>query len=207
MSKPNVRRVDGKDLPGQKYLLLLEKQDEYKQLLTTDPIPGVLYHYCKGCDTVKPVTRFSKNSRMRLGLLNQCLPCSVLRRAVNTPCEYLETKICKSCKLDKICTEFYQSKSNSDGYTGDCIKCFRLKELQRRQKRSGTVTSEIREYRRRRSIDTAAEFNLTLEEGVDIKFCPNCLRVRPTSDFYSSSGSPDGLTGYCTDCHHSKYKM
>ncbi len=116
----------------------------------------------------------------------------------------METKRCTRCKVEKLRTEFYKSKSQSGGYRYECKKCSTIlkADYTRRNPKKNCEASKAWAKRNpdkiransfaqssKRSGITDKEHRARLakkkgERAQDIKQCTRCKTTKPTSEFY-----------------------
>lgn len=87
------------------------------------------------------------------------------------------TKICSKCRRAKPISVFNRDRKQKDGMYACCKACKRQVD-QRRAARHKQNPSEVPEE----------------------KLCPTCCKTKPSGDFGSAPGRPDGLKGVCTEC-------
>lgn len=58
----------------------------------------------------------------------------------------METKKCNTCKKDKLYTEFYKYKKNSDGHRHDCKFCFSQKNKAQYQENRDFIKNRVKVY-------------------------------------------------------------
>lgn len=86
----------------------------------------------------------------------------------------METKVCKSCSIEKPVSEFYGHRYTADRLRPKCKKCM-----------------SHRPY----GYDERTEMQL---QGM--KYCPKCKTWKGKTDFYKNKSQGDGLTGMCKIC-------
>jgi hypothetical protein len=99
----------------------------------------------------------------------------------------MDTKFCRDCGKDRPLTEFTRNRNSRDGYAFYCRAHARKRHEVSRDRRNGTPK---RRYPR----------GLDIPEGH--KWCPECGRVLPFSDFGRNAASKTGRTSYCKPCHN-----
>jgi hypothetical protein len=90
----------------------------------------------------------------------------------------MKTKICKSCKITKLVSEFYQ-QSDKRYYNPDCKECCRLKS-----KHPLTLYKE------------------SIPEG--FKLCSYCCQIKLLDEFHNDKKDKTGKSSYCKECMKQK---
>lgn len=92
----------------------------------------------------------------------------------------MTTKRCSRCKQEKPVTGFNKNRSMKDGLYPYCRECQR---------------AYAREYKKKTASRNPDEVVVPPE-----KRCPGCGVTRPSSEWYRSRTSRDGLVDYCKPC-------
>lgn len=87
---------------------------------------------CIGCNEVKPLIRFHRNSHNKHGREYRCAICinnaAALRRHIQQQQRLAATdptmKKCRNCATLKKLTDFYRNKANANGHSTQCKTCF-----------------------------------------------------------------------------------
>ena len=101
----------------------------------------------------------------------------------------IETKTCRTCKIDKSIGDFYLDKKNNYLFL-DCKPCHNDKVSMRTGKK----------YSKIKWMDST--FKKLTE-----KLCTCCNKVKHIEDWVKSSGTIDGLNNRCKKCHAEKAKF
>lgn len=141
---------------------------------------------CKLCGEEKPLQKFNPQIRSgRFCCSNLCYPCQhkVYKHGATNPVSnkrnYLkkeqDTKVCEKCRMEKPLFSFQRHK-RVDGSIGRGAKC---------------------QSCRQSPLATKRTYKPYLKNSFWVKFCANCLTVRPLKEFTKKLKS----WGYCKDCN------
>lgn len=140
---------------------------------------------CSKCGLIKLESEFNKNPALRDGLDSRCKVCKYKRaselRVLNNKregIEYPKTKTCPACGQIKDAADFYSEKGSNDGLSSKCAECNRVEH----KKRYDSLEDK------------------TDRERPPSKYCPECQRILPASEFWKVKKRYDGLYPYCKAC-------
>lgn len=133
---------------------------------------------CYKCNEIKELNHFNKNRGNSDGYQKLCRECDKNKTKAwrDLPHDLpSETKICRTCKLDKPSAEFYKSSVCKDGLCTECKNCSKIKSKM---------------YR-----DLPPDY-----EAGPTKKCLRCDLCRPSTEFDKNSAGKDGLRNWCKNC-------
>ncbi len=147
--------------------------------------------YCKQCNTIKSVTEFYKNKRIKDGYSSACKQCSDKSkkdRANNytKSSKNIIEKRCTKCNIIKPVSKFRLYKYNKDGYSYICTSC--MKQLYKIKYRHKPLYGNVVH-----NIDNT-------------KQCTMCKEIKNTREFYKNKYNKDGLEYICKKCSNKKNK-
>lgn len=150
---------------------------------------------CKRCGIEKEDSDFSADRSQKDGMQRVCNPClrdahnsrvqrRIAERLIDGIVVIPETKICKSCGIEKQSKEFPKDRATIDGIGIYCKACHIVRGKQF-AKRTGLIN------------DTN---NLNPYEIDRLKRCPKCDTEKSVQEFSRKKTNKEGLSAWCKSC-------
>lgn len=121
----------------------------------------VLEKTCSDCKQSKPLGDFYPSKRLKFGVLSSCKACvsqrskgyreAAKRKPRMTSPSF---RICRTCRIEKPITEFYQSKARTDPTFTECKVCHKTRTKQVRQRNLTATRERERRYRLKATANT-----------------------------------------------------
>jgi len=180
----------------------IKQREEYAQAWGADGEKKKLNpteQKCRICNRILPIDMFSRNRNHKYGFYTKCDDCRKEKQkmyeerwdkkrkkaTLEFTFDVLTEKRCLSCGNIVPIDGFGDRQASKDGKTHYCLKCLKIKDLERREKRKkrGIVPELI----------------------PDEKYCPGCKRTLPSDSFGKDSTAGNCLDGQCKDCRKKYY--
>lgn len=148
---------------------------------------------CSRCQFEKPESEFSKNKTRSNGLSNVCKVCSKevsqkWREQNKYDGRIVANKKCSTCKTIKNFTEFFYDKAQKDGLSTKCKECILQYRKENRE--------DMLEKQKARNKARAEKEKIHVTGRV----CSQCKEYKPSSEFWKSKHTVDGLYPCCKVC-------
>lgn len=161
-------------------------------------------NWCIRCKTEKPLDEFLRDKNKKKGVRNICRPCYAsqstaqyrarrgdllkLPRKANSNGEWS----CITCKVYKPTDAFHKNTYSTNGLQGDCKKCQRENQRQRRLAKAETDPSTIPKAKKTRQPNSKNEWE-----------CSTCREYKPLTEFHKNKSEKNGHSSRCKDCQQS----
>lgn len=148
---------------------------------------------CSKCHVEKEESEFSKNKTRKDGLNNVCKICSkevayLWRKKNKHDGRVVANKKCSTCGKLKPSDQFYNDKSKIDGLNNQCKVCIQQYRKDNREK--------ILTYKRIKNKANSEREKIQVTGRV----CSQCNEYKPSSEFWKSKHTIDGLYPCCKIC-------
>jgi hypothetical protein len=106
----------------------------------------------------------------------------------------MDTKFCRDCRSRKPVSEFSKNARSRDGLAFYCRQHLAERALRSREARRTSPR-----------VQRMAPKELVVPEGH--KWCPDCDRVLPLTDFVRTVRTSNGFHAYCKPCHNKRSRV
>src|SRR4051812_42613820 len=103
----------------------------------------------------------------------------------------MDTKFCRDCRSHRAVSEFSKNARSRDGLAFYCREHLAERALKSREARRISPR-----------VQRVVPKDLVVPEGH--KWCPDCARVLPLTDFVRTVRSKSGYHAYCRPCHNQR---